>query len=167
MRHMTTNNAGRILVATASLVVAMSMTACAGAGGNGTNENGGVKTTATDHDSWSTVADSTGKVWCTVLKIVPSIGTDLDEEQLVSDLHEAKTYDWIRVICADNRATNQKEYAYLLLSTDSDYRQIQNARDDLKSKNWDCTILDSHTYENYVESTEDASYVFAETTYEK
>lgn len=167
MRNTTTRRVGRVLMACASLVTALSMAACAGTGGDGPNENGGVRTTAADHDSWSTVADSAGKVWCTALRITPATGTDLDEAKLVSDLQGARTYDWIRVICSDNRSTNQREYAYLLLSTDSDYRQIQSAKSDLQGKGWNCALLDSHTYEDYVDSTGDPSYVFAETTYEK
>lgn len=142
------------------------MTGCS-LGGGTTNENGGTKTVASDRNEWTTIADSSGRVWSTVVRIEPSIGADLDEEKLVGDLRQAKTFDWIRVICSDNRATNKKEGAYLFLATGSDYGQIKNAVTELEKKGWSCSMLDVTTYESYTSSVNDGTYEYSETTYEK
>lgn len=166
MRKETRNAASKILMVGASVAVALSMAACT-PGNGGTDEGGGSKTTQADRNTWTTVADTSGRVWCTIIKVTPAMGNDLDEGKLVDDLEGAKTYDWIRVICADNLETNKKEYAYVLLSTTSDYRQIKNAKDELEKAGWSCSMLDSHTYESYAQSADNGTYDFAETTYEK
>lgn len=159
---------GTTFAMAAALAVAgtLSLAAC-GKSSNATNENGGTKTVAADHDNWTTVSDPSGRVWCTVVKISPSVGSDLDEGKLVSDLAKAKTFDWTRVICSDNRSTNEKEVAYLILASSSDYRQISNAKSEMEEKGWKCTMLDATTYDSYVQQTKDGSYPFAETTYVK
>lgn len=144
---------------------ALALGGCSG-GNDGTNENGGTKATLADHNEWTTVADSSGRVWSTVVKIEPSVGTELDEGQLVSDLSGTKTFDWVRVICSDNKETNKKEVAYLFLTTTSDYGQLKNAVTEVSKKSWSCTMLDATTYESYVDEVKDGTYPYVETTYE-
>lgn len=149
-----------------ALMVSSSVTLTGCLGESGDNENGGKVTKATDRDDWTTVADSSGRVWSTVVKLSPSTGTDLDEAKLVSDLRKAKTFSWIRVICTDNRSTNKQEEAYLFLSESSDYRQIKGAIEELEKKGWKCVNLDVTAYNAYTSEAESSSYDFAETTYE-
>lgn len=165
MKASTIKRVTTALVAAAMLSSSVMLTACLG--GDGANENGGTKTKATDHDDWTTVADSSGRVWSTVVKISPSVGTDLDEAKLVDDLRNARAFDWERVICTDNRSTNQQEHAYLLMRESSDYGQIESAVEELGKKGWKCSVMNATAYEEYTREAMSGSYEFAETTYEK
>lgn len=146
-------------------VSVLSLTACSI--GDGANELGGTRATLSDHGEWTSVADSSGRIWSTVLRIEATVGSDLDEEKLVKDLRDAKNFDWTKVICSDNRATNKKEVAYLLLVTSSDYSQIKSAVAEIQKAGWTCTMLDVTAYETYLDQVKGGTYEFAETTYSK
>lgn len=129
--------------------------------GNGSSKN----TSEGDRANYSTVQDTKGNEYVTVIHAVPSDGTDFDVEefeQLLSD----SSISWYQLIAGNNMGTGTQEEGYLYFTNDITYTELSNYAQILANDGYTTSLMSPDEYGEYEDTMNNSSdFYYNEVTY--
>lgn len=106
-----------------------------------------------DRENYSTVQDTKGNEYVTVLYLEPTESKDFDVDAF-SDLLDQNNIMWYQIIAGNSMGTGMQESAYLYFTQDITYTELENYAQILAKAGYNCAMLTPSDYQSYCEEAE-------------
>ena len=106
-----------------------------------------------DRENYSTVQDTKGNEYVTVLYLEPTDSKDFDVDAF-SDLLNQNSIMWYQIIAGNSMGTGMQESAYLYFTQDITYTELENYAQILAKAGYNCSMLTPSDYQNYCKEAE-------------
>lgn len=106
-----------------------------------------------DRENYSTVQDTKGNEYVTVLYLEPTESKDFDVDAF-SDLLNQNNIMWYQIIAGNSMGTGMQESAYLYFTQDITYTELENYAQILAKAGYNCSMLTPSDYQSYCEEAE-------------
>lgn len=106
-----------------------------------------------DRENYSTVQDTKGNEYVTVLYLEPTESKDFDVDAF-SDLLNQNNIMWYQIIAGNSMGTGMQESAYLYFTQDITYTELENYAQILAKAGYNCSMLTPSDYQSYCKEAE-------------
>ena len=106
-----------------------------------------------DRENYSTVQDTKGNEYVTVLYLEPTDSKDFDVDAF-SDLLDQNNITWYQIIAGNSMGTGMQESAYLYFTQDITYTELENYAQILAKAGYNCSMLTPSDYQSYCKEAE-------------
>lgn len=106
-----------------------------------------------DRENYSTVQDTKGNEYVTVLYLEPTDSKDFDVDAF-SDLLNQNNIMWYQIIAGNSMGTGMQESAYLYFTQDITYTELENYAQILAKAGYNCAMLTPSDYQSYCKEAE-------------